>query len=212
MPDLGQAGLGQLLLDLVLVGAVEDRGCGLDRLAAVLLALLHERPAKVRLEDLADVHARGHAERVEDDVDRRPVGQERHVLLGQDLGDDALVAVTAGHLVADADLALGGDADPDQAVDAGQQLGALLAVELGDLDDLAALAVGQAQARVLNLARLLTEDRAQQALFRRQLGLALGRDLADQDVARLNLGADIDDAVLVEILEATPRRRSGCRA
>ena len=60
----------------------------------------------------------------------------------------------------------------------------------------------QAQARVLNLARLLTEDRAEQALLCRQLGLALGRDLADEDVAGLDLGADVDDAVLVEVLEA----------
>ena len=197
----GQARLGQLLLDLILVGAVEHGGRGLDRHAVVVARLLVQRPAQVGLQDLADVHARGHAERVEDDVDRGPVGQEGHVLLGQDLGHDTLVAVAAGHLVADADLALGRDADADQAVDAGQQLGALLAVELRDLDDLAALAVGQAQAGVLHLARLLTEDRAQQALLCGQLGLALGRDLADQDVARLDLSADVDDAVLVEILQ-----------
>ena len=77
----------------------------------------------------------------------------------------------------------------------------LVAVELAHVDDLAALAVGQAQAGVLHLARLLAEDRAQQALLGGQLGLALGRDLADQDVARLDLGADVDDAVLVEVLE-----------
>src|SRR3954451_1953966 len=105
-----------------------------------------ERPTKVRLQDLADVHARWDAERVEDDVDRSPVRQERHVLLRQDLGYNALVAVSAGHLVADADLALCSNADADQAIDAGQELSALLAVELRDLDDLAALAVGQAQA------------------------------------------------------------------
>ncbi len=33
------------------------------------------------------------------------------------------------------------------------------------------------------------------------IGLALGRDLADQDVARRHFGADADDAVLVEVLE-----------
>ena len=76
-----------------------------------------------------------------------------------------------------------------------------LAAELADVDDLAALAVRQAQAGVLHLAGLLAEDGAQQALLRGQLGLALGRDLADQDVARLDLGADVDDAVLVQVLE-----------
>ena len=160
-----------------------------------------ERPAEVGLEDLADVHPARHAERVEDDVDRRAVRQERHVLGRQDLGDDALVAVAAGHLVADADLALLGDRHPDQPVDAGLEVVVVLATELADLDDLAALAVGQAQRAVLHLAGLLTEDRPQEALLGGQLGLALGRDLADQDVARAHLGADVDDALLVEVLE-----------
>ena len=68
------------------------------------------------------------------------------------------------------------------------------------------------QARVADLARLLTEDRAEQTLFRRQLGLALGRDLADEDVARADLGADADDAALVEVLEDVLARGSGCHA
>jgi hypothetical protein len=60
----------------------------------------------VGLEDLADVHAARDAERVEDDVDGRAVLEERHVLLVDDLRDDALVAVAAGELVALGDLAL----------------------------------------------------------------------------------------------------------
>jgi hypothetical protein len=131
----------------------------------------------------------------------RPVGQERHVLARQDLGDDALVAVAAGHLVADADLALLGDRHPDQAVDARLEVVVELAPELADLDDLAALAVGQAQRAVLHLAGLLAEDRPEEALLRGQLGLALRGDLADEDVAGADLGADVDDALLVEVLE-----------
>jgi hypothetical protein len=60
----------------------------------------------VGLEDLADVHARGHAQRVEHDVDRGAVGHVRHVLDRRDLGDHALVAVAAGHLVARLQAAL----------------------------------------------------------------------------------------------------------
>ena len=191
---LGQPGLAQLGLDLLLGRAVEHGGRGLEALGV-------ERPAEVRLEDLADVHPARHAERVEDDVDRGAVRQERHVLGRQDLGDDALVAVAAGHLVADRDLALLGDGHADQAVDARLQVVVELATELADLDDLAALAVGQAQRAVLHLAGLLTEDRPQEALLGGQLGLALGRDLADEDVAGADLGADVDDALLVEVLE-----------
>jgi hypothetical protein len=85
----------------------------------------------VHLEDLADVHPAGHAERVEHHLDRRAVGEERHVLLGQDPRDDTLVAVAAGHLVAHLKLALDGDVDLDHLDDAGRQLVALL--ELVDL-------------------------------------------------------------------------------
>ena len=71
------------------------------------------------------------------------------------------------------DLALLGDVDPHQLVDAGRQLVAVVAVEHLDVDDLAALAVGHLEAGVADLAGLLTEDRAQQALLGGQLGLAL---------------------------------------
>ena len=45
---------------------------------------------------------------------------------GQDLGDDALVAVAAGHLVADRDLAVDGDQDLDDLDDAGREFVSLL--------------------------------------------------------------------------------------
>ena len=70
-----------------------------------------------------------------------------------------------------------------------------------DGDDLALLSVGHLERRVADLAGLLTEDRPQQALFGRQLGLTLGCDLADQVVAGSDLGTDPDDPVLVEVGE-----------
>ena len=100
-----------------------------------------------------------------------------------------------------ADLALLGDVDPHQLVDAGRQLVAVLAAEHLDVDDLAVLAVRHLEAGVAHLAGLLTEDGAQQALLGGELGLALGRDLADEHVAGADLGADADDAPLVEVLE-----------
>ena len=60
---------------------------------------------------------------------------------------------------------------------------------------------GHAQRGVLHVGGLLAEDRAQQLLLRRQLRLALRRDLADQHVAGLDLGADVDDARLVQAAE-----------
>src|SRR5882724_180439 len=308
-----QARLRQEVLDVGLPCAVEDRRREVEPQGP-------SGPAQMRLQDLADVHAAGHAQRVQDDLDRSPVREVRHVLLGQDARDDALVAVPAGHLVADLELALHGDVDLDQLDDPGRQLVALLEepdallvhpvehvdVRIGlpvdDLDrveqpplvdrqpqdllpgqplerrlvervaglqqllagprldhrrhllaeeevlDLLVALLGEnphlvldvlfeapdlllldllrsrvlldalagedldvddrpldprrdLERRVPHVARLLAEDGAQQLLFRRQLGLALGRHLTDQNIARLDRGADADDAALVEVLE-----------
>src|SRR5215813_11818994 len=274
----------------------------------------------MRLENLADVHARRHSERVENDLDRSPVGQIRHVLFGQNARDDALVPVASGHLVADRQFALHRDEDLDHLDHARRQLVALLdlvylllievfengdlafgalfeVLDLGgdvarsaDLDPLeradvhafqhfsrqlgafdgdgaraenqvgfelapfeqfvdafvallfedadfvgqvlphlllfgglyreaadvlvltlagedldvdnGALDAGRAgQGRVAHVAGLLAEDRAEEFLLGGQLSLALRRDLADQDRAGLDVGADADDAALVEVAQ-----------
>src|SRR4051812_44693161 len=304
------------VLDLVLGRAVEDR-------RGEIQAERVRRPPEVGFQNLADVHARRNAQRVEHDFHRRAVRQVRHVLFRQDARDDALVAVAAGHLVADRQLALHRhvrlhqlddargqlvaaadlllllleqladhfhlplgalleqpqiafeprivrlDLEPDhlRVRDLGEhlrrQLRALLQqalaavlvervgaqrlalqhlddpllhfvvkdadfvlqvllhhVELFLLDRLRAVILLDAlagedldadddaldarradQRRVAHVAGLLAEDGAQQLLFRRQLRLALRRHLADQDVARLDVGTDADDAAVVEIAQ-----------
>src|SRR5699024_1942352 len=82
------------------------------------LAVPRGAPAQVGLEHLADVHPARYAQRVEDDVHGGAVLEERHVLHGQDLGDDALIAVPAGELVTHGDLAPLGDVDTHQLVHA----------------------------------------------------------------------------------------------
>ena len=191
----------ELGIDLAHRGAVEDGRRDPLRRARVRVRAVARREAEMRLEDLADVHAARHAERVQDHLDGRAVGEERHVLLGHDLRDDALVAVAAGELVALRDLALLGDVDAHELEHAGGQVVARVAAEDLDVDDLAALAVGHLQRGVADLARLLLEDRADQLLLGRQLGLALGRDLADEQVAGADLGTDADDAAIVEVLQ-----------
>src|SRR2546429_2983866 len=189
-----QAGLLQLLDDRRHPSAVEDRCRDLDAERA-------GDPAAVRLEHLAQGHPARHAQRGQHDVDGGAVRQVRHFLHWHDPGDHALIAMAARHLVAGRDLALLGDVDPDHLVDARAELVLVVAREDLDVDHDSALAVGHAQARVANLTRLLTEDRPQQAFLRRQLGLALRRDLAHQDVALLDLSADVDDAALVEVAQ-----------
>ncbi len=49
------------------------------------------------------------------------------------------------------------------------------------------------------------ESRTSRAFLGRQFGLALRRDLAHQDVALLDLGADVDDAALVQVAQRVVR-------
>ena len=168
---------------------------------AVVVPALRRSPTEVRFKDLTDVHSAWYAERVEDHVNRCAVLKERHVLLVDDLRDHTLVAVAAGELVAFGDFALLGDEDADQVVDAGLKLVLVLTREGLNVDDDAALTVRHLQRRVADLARLLLEDRADQLLFRSQLGLALRRHLSYQQIAGENFGADANDAAVVEVAQ-----------
>src|SRR5687767_15661041 len=324
-----QLGLAAFLLEACLIEPADDflLGGAVEHRRREVQAERMRRPSEVRFEDLADVHTRRHAQRIEHDLHRRSIRQIRHVLLGQDARDDALVAMAAGHLVADRQLALHRHVDLDQLDHTGRQfvaaanlflllfeqllddldltLGAFfhhaqigfqrrvigldlrahereerhlgerlhrqliallqqaLAAELVEqisaqdlplqhvddallrfvmkdanlvlqvlfhhvelvlLDRLGAVVLLDALARedldadddaldarradqrgVAHVAGLFAEDRAEQLLFRRQLGLALRRDLADQDVARLDRRADADDAAVVEIAQVAFR-------
>ena len=83
----------------------------------------------------------------------------------------------------------------------GGKLVAVLAGEDLHVHDDAELAVRHAQGGVAHLAGLVAEDGAQKALFRGQLGLALGGHLAHEDVVGAHFRADADDAALVEVAQ-----------
>jgi hypothetical protein len=101
-------------LQFIVVDAVENGGGELD-------AEFLGGHAEVDFQDLADVHTRRNAERVQHDVDLGAIGQERHIFDREDLGDDAFVSVTSGHLVAFGDLTFLDDVDAHDFVDAGRQ-------------------------------------------------------------------------------------------
>ena len=73
----------------------------------------------MRFQNLADVHTGRHTQRIQNDLHRRSVREMRHVFFLHDLGDDALVAVTAGHLVTDGQFAFGSDVNLHRLDDAG---------------------------------------------------------------------------------------------
>ena len=73
--------------------------------------------------------------------------------------------------------------------------------EHAHFDDRAGNAGRQTQRRIAHVGGLFTENGAQQFFFRRHRAFALRRHLADQNVARIDFGADVNDAGFVEILQ-----------
>ena len=63
------------------------------------------------------------------------------------------------------------------------------------------LTPGGTSSEVSRTLRLFAGIRSQQFLFGAELTFALGRDFADENVARLYLGAYADDSRLVEVFE-----------
>src|SRR5713226_3089076 len=140
-------------------------------------------PAEVRLENLADVHTRRNAERIENDLDRSAVRHVGHVFLRHDARDDAFVAVAAGHFVADGELALHGNVDLDELDDARRQLVALPELLLALLGDLAEH-IDLPRGHLLDFFDLLDEERV---LFVELQALEVaGGDLFDDFACQLD--------------------------
>ena len=135
---LAQAGLTQGIADGGFVCAVEDRRCDLP-------AECLSRIAEVDLENLTDIHTGRNAQGVKDYIKRSAVGQIRHILTRKYARDNALVAVAAGHLIADGDLTLLSDVNTHDLIYAGAHLIAVFTGEYLDVNDYAALAVGNLQ-------------------------------------------------------------------
>ena len=182
-------GLLGVAADLVEAGPVENRR---GELHAQLLA----GPSEDRLVNLAEVHPRRHAQRVEHDVDRGSVLEERHVLLADDPGHDALVSVATGHLVPHLQLALVGDEDLGQLHDARGELVPDGHLELLPLE-------GAEQVVVLQV--VVVDHTLDQGVVALVAGPAVGVD--DAEVQRLKgtlreLHALLDLHLLVVVLHA----------
>ena len=157
------------------------------------------------LQNLTDVHTGRHAQRVQHNVHRSAIRQERHILLPHDTGNDTLVTMTAGHLITHGNLTLLGDVDTDHLIYARVQLIVVLTAVNLYIHDAACLTVRHTEGGITHLTGLLAEDGTQEALLGRQLGLALRGNLAHQDITGTHLGTLADNTHLVQILKAVIR-------
>ena len=109
--------------------------------------------------------------------------------------------MTARHLISYGDLSLLSDVDVNYLAYAGSEVVRVVSVINLDINYYTVSAVRHSEGGVLNLARLLAEDRTEKSFLRSKLGLTLGCYLTYKDIACANLGTDSDDTVLVKILE-----------
>ena len=127
--------------------------------------------------------------------------------------------MTACKLVADADLAHLCDEDFDLSVDASLELarhdsiwelleeaglvdfGLFVADEDADFGDLAGGAAVHADGRIADILCFFAEDGAKKTLFGAELLLAFRSNLADENVAWINLGTDSYDTIFAEVAE-----------
>ncbi len=124
------------------------------------------RPPEVGLQHLADVHAAGDADGVEDDVDRRAVGEVGHVLgAGGSRQMTPLLPWRPAILSPSESLRRWAMPTRTSLLTPAAMASWSSRIEDLDVDDLAALAVGDAKAGVLHLASLFAKDSAEELLL-----------------------------------------------
>ena len=158
--------------------------------------------AEMSFKNLADIHARGHAQRVEYDINGSTVRQEGHIFLTADIGDDAFVTVPTGHFIADGDFAFLSNVNAYLTIDAGGHFVVIVASENIDGNDFTGFAVRDAQAGITNFASLFAEDSAKESFFSSEFGFTFRSDFADENITGTNVGADRNNAVGIKVSES----------
>ena len=174
-----------------------------NRRVAILNLLTEDLNGHTQMgfENLTDVHSRRHAQRVQHDINRRTIRQERHIFLTHNAGNDTLVTMTTCHLIADRNLTFLCDVDTHQTVYARRQFIVVFTGENLNVNDLTLFTMRYTQGSVADFAGLFTEDGTQQAFFSGEFRFAFRRNLTDEDIARTYIGTNANDTFFVQILQ-----------
>ena len=153
------------------------------------------------LQYLPDIHTGRHTQRVQYDIQRTPVRQERHILHRQHTGNNTLVSVTSCHLIPYRNLPLLCNINADSLVHTRRQLIAVVPGKYLRIHDDTILTMGYFQRSIPYLPGFLSENRPKQTLFRRKLRLSLRRHLAHKNISCAHLRTNPDDSSLIQILQ-----------
>ena len=182
----------QGILNIFLVCAVENRSGYVKSKCCCC-------KAQVDLQHLSDVHTGRHTQRIQHDVQRTSVRQERHILYRKYTGNDTLVSVTTSHLIADRDFSLLCDVDADCLVYSRRKFVAVFTGKYFGVHDDTILTVRYFQGSITYFSCFLAKDGTEQTLLCGQLGFPLRSYFSDQNITGTYLCTDADDSTLVQV-------------
>ncbi len=159
-------------------------------------------PAQMSFQYLTDIHSGRYAQRIQHNLYRCTIRQERHIFLAHNAGNDTFITMTAGHLIPFMDFTFLGNVYTDETVDARRQFIIIFTGENTDIDNFTGFTMRHTQRCITDFPFFITENSAQEPFFRSQFRFSLWRDLAYQDIPGEYVGTDHDDAVFVKVLRA----------
>ena len=154
----------------------------------------------IRDRHLSDIHTGRHAQRIQHDIQRTSVRQERHIFHRKDTGNHTLVTVTAGHLISHGDLTFLSNIYTNRFIYGRSKLVAVFSGKYFGIHNDTVSAVRHTKRCITNFSCLLTEDCTKQSLLCGKLCLSLRSYLTYKDISGLNFSADTDDSVIFQIL------------
>ncbi len=191
---INHPGARQFGFNFVLTRPVKNRRDGTETEAFC-------RPTQVRFKHLTNIHTPGNTQRIQDNVHRAAVFQERHILNRHNHRDHTLVSVAPRHLIASHYLAALGNRYAHHLINPRGKVRVFFTREYLNIHNNPTFAVRHLERGVFHVARFLPKDCAQQALFRGQLFLALGGYFSNQDGFRPDFSADPDDTALIQVAD-----------
>ena len=153
------------------------------------------------LQDLTDVHTRRHTQRIQYDIQRTAIWQERHIFNRKDTGNHTLVTMTTGHLITHRDLSLLCNVNSYGLIYTRCQLVTIFSCEYFCIYNNTIFTMRYFQGSITYFTCFFSEDCTQQTLFCCQLCFALRCYFSDQNITGTHFCTDTDDTTLIQIFQ-----------
>ena len=155
----------------------------------------------MHLQYLTDVHTRRYAQRVQDNLERCSVRQKRHVFLGKNTRNNALITVTTRHFIADRDFPLLCDITTYNLCNTRRHIITVCSCKHFYIYYNTIFTVRNFKRSITYFSCLFAEYRTQKSFLSRKLGFTLWCNLSDKNISGTDLCTDSDNTSLIQISE-----------